>query len=230
MARAFFFLFIFMPVTLICSTAAIIGSLLDKSGTLPYRCAILWSRIALALAGVKLVVKGLEQVPTGQPIIFMGNHQSNFDVPSLFLAVPVKFSWIAKEELFRIPVFGHSMRRAGYIPVDPHGGRRAHKSLDDAATKIREGRIIVIFPEGTRSKDGSLLPFKKGGFLLASKAGVQVVPFTINGSIRINPPPTLYLRPGTVTITFSAPIPPEPITEKLMAEVHTAISSRLEPA
>lgn len=228
MARALFFLIIFVPITLLYSIASIIGSLFDRSGRAPHLCAISWSRIALRLAGVKLVVEGQEKVPQGQPVIFMGNHQSNFDIPALFVATPSRFAWIAKEELFRIPVFGQALRRAGYIPLDRSDGRRARKSLDNAAVRIRNGASVVIFPEGTRSKDGKLLPFKKGGFLLAAKAGVPVVPFVINGSHRINPPPTLVLRPGVITIRFFEQIPGEHQPDALSDHLRTLISSNLD--
>jgi len=162
----------------------------------------------------------------------MGNHQGNFDILALTLAIPRRFSWIAKEELFRVPLFGGAMRRAGYIPLDRSDGRRALKSMDAAAARIRNGSSVVVFPEGTRTKDGNLLPFKRGGFLLAAKAGVPVVPLTINGSMKINPRNRLELYPGVIRISFAEPVITAAVKGKdkqeLMEQVRTAIAAGLE--
>jgi 1-acyl-sn-glycerol-3-phosphate acyltransferase len=182
---------------------------------------------------VRVEVAGTENVPSGTPVIFMSNHQGNFDILALFQAIPRRFAWIAKEELFRVPVFGHSMARAGYVPLDRSaGGRKALKSMDNAAALIREGRSVVVFPEGTRTPDGELLPFKQGGFLLAGKAGVPIVPITINGSMRINPKNHLELYPGTIKIRIGDPVPTVGVAgrdrERLMEQVRLAIDAGLE--
>ncbi len=230
MLRAYLFLLIYVPFTIIMSLCAIVSSLFDGSGRAAHHCARVWGRSGLLLGRVKVKVTGLDNIPAGQPLIFMGNHQGNFDILALLAVVPVQFAWIAKEELFRIPVFGHSMRRAGYIPLDRSDGRRALKSMANAAEKIRGGSSVVIFPEGTRTKDGALLPFKKGGFILATMAGVPIVPFTINGSLKINPCTRITLYPGTLTISFSAPIPTTGSVgrEELQTLVRSAIAEKLE--
>ncbi len=233
MLRARWFLLIFIPLTFVFALSAIICSLFDREGRIYHWHARMWSRIALRLAGVKVEVTGADKIPAGAPVIFMSNHQSNFDILALFQAVPRRFSWIAKEELFKVPVFGHSMARAGYIPLDRGAsGRRALKSMEKAAGLIRDGRSVIIFPEGTRTEDGSLLPFKQGGFLLAGKAGVPIVPVTINGGMRINPKNRIELYPGTIRIRFSDPIPTEGVggkeRERLMEEVRQAIEGGLE--
>jgi len=184
------------------------------------------------LAGSKVRGAGLEKIPAGVPVIFMGNHQSNFDILSLYAGLPRHFSWIAKEELFRIPLFGYAMKRAGYLPLDRSDGRRALKTMESAAEKIRGGVSVVIFPEGTRTMDGKLLPFKRGGFLLAARAGVPIVPFTVNGSARVNPAKRLEVHPGTITINFGDPIPTEGATgrkrDDLIDRVREAIEKGLE--
>lgn len=230
MARALFYLTLFVPFTLSMSLAAVVGTLIDRSGDFARCCARLWSRGGLALAGVDVAIEGAERIPAGTPVIFMGNHQSNFDILALSLALPRSFSWIAKEELFRIPLFGAAMRRAGYIPLDRSHGRKALKSMQAAAERIKNGASVVIFPEGTRSGDGRLLSFKKGGFLLAMRAGVPVVPLTINGSTAVNPGKRLELHRGTIRITISDPIRVEgAITQdELMEQVHGAIAARLD--
>jgi 1-acyl-sn-glycerol-3-phosphate acyltransferase len=232
MLRAYFFILVFFPLTLLLALSAILFTLVDPSGRAYHAHARLWGKIGLLLAGVKLELIGRENVPAEGPLIYMSNHQGNFDILSLFIAIPRQFSWIAKEELFAIPVFGHSMRRAGYVPLDRSDGRRAFKSIEAAAAMIKNGKSVVIFPEGTRTTDGNLLPFKRGGFLLAAKAGVPIVPMTIIGSGKVNPCKRLEIYPGTITIRFAEPI----ITggksgaqrDHLLEEVKAAIDAGLK--
>lgn len=205
MVRAYLYLALFIPLTLVLSASAFVSTLFDSSGRLYDYQARLWARLALALNRVKVTVSGSEYLPDG-PVIFMSNHQSNFDILSLLAAMPRQFHWIAKKELFEIPVFGHSMRRGGYIPLDRGDGRKALQSLDEAAATIHMGKSVVIFPEGTRTTDGNLLPFKRGGFVLARKAEVPVIPVTINGSGRINPANQIRLYSGAISITLHPPV------------------------
>jgi len=229
MLRARLYLLFLVPFTLLCSLCAVMVGLFDGSGRSGHACARFWSLWCLRVARIRLVVSGLERVPSRGPVIYMGNHQGNFDIHALTLAIPRLFSWVAKEELFRLPLFGSAMRRAGYIPLDRSDGRKALKSMKLAAQRIASGASVVIFPEGTRTKDGSLLPFKRGAFLLAAKAGVPIVPFTINGSRQINPRNRIELNPGTISVSFAAPIQTAGVPEaELMARVREAIAARLE--
>jgi 1-acyl-sn-glycerol-3-phosphate acyltransferases len=229
MLRARIYLLFFVPYTLLCSLAAVIGGLFDASGRVGHTCARVWSRGSLWAARIKVEVEGLEMVPTEGPVIYMGNHQGNFDILALTRAIPRLFSWVAKEELFRVPVFGAAMRRAGYIPLDRSDGRKALKSMNQAAKRIASGASVVIFPEGTRTKDGALLPFKRGAFMLAARAGVPIVPFTINGSRAINPRNRIELRPGTIRVSFGAPIEVAGVAEaELLERVRAAIAAKLE--
>lgn len=232
MWRALFFFAFFAPLTGACSIVAIIGTLFDATGAFAHACACFWSRTALAMARVKVTTVGTEHIPPDGPVIYMGNHQSNFDILALTVAIPRRFSWLAKEELFRVPFFGGAMRRAGYIPLDRSDGRQALKSIEEAARRIRDGVSVVVFPEGTRTHDGSLLPFKKGGFILASRAGVPVVPFTINGSRAINPRNRFELYPGGIGITFAEPVLPEGTGNKarelLLEQIRAAIERSLK--
>ena len=232
MWRALFFFVFFAPLTAGCSVVAIIGTFFDATGGFAHGCARFWSRTALAMARAKVTTRGTEQIPQAGPVIYMGNHQSNFDILALTNAIPRRFSWLAKEELFRVPFFGGAMRRAGYIPLDRSDGRQALKSIEEAARRIREGVSVVIFPEGTRTHDGSLLPFKKGGFILATRAAVPVVPFTINGSREINPRNRFRLHGGAITVTFSRPLWPEGTghgaRELLHQQVREAIAAGVE--
>ena len=205
MVRAYLYLAVFIPLTFIFSVSAFVWTLLDSSGRVYAWHARLWAQLSLALNLIKVTVSGSEYLPDG-PVIFMSNHQSNFDILSLLAAMPRRFHWIAKKELFDIPVFGPSMRRGGYIPLDRGDGRKALQSIDEAAATIHQGKSVVLFPEGTRTQDGNLLPFKRGGFILARKSDVPVIPVTINGSGKINPANQIRLYSGDIHITLHPPV------------------------
>ncbi|MDO9067193.1 MAG: lysophospholipid acyltransferase family protein [Deltaproteobacteria bacterium] len=233
MVRAYLYLAVFIPLTFLFSVSSFISTLFDGSGRAYAWHARLWARLSLGLAGVQVTVRGAEQLPDG-PVIFMSNHQSSFDILALLAAMPRQIHWIAKKELFDIPVFGPSMRRGGYIPLDRGDGRKALQSVDDAAAAIRQGKSVVMFPEGTRTQDGRLLPFKRGGFILARKAGVPVVPVTINGSGRINPANQIRLYRGDISITLHSPMHMPTDMRKseaeswMMGSVRNSIESTLE--
>ena len=233
MVRAYLYLAVFIPLTALFSVSSFLSTLFDQSGRIHAWHARAWARLMLALNRVKVTVSGSELLPDC-PVIFMSNHQSNFDILSLLAAMPRRFYWIAKKELFEIPLFGHTMRRGGYIPLDRGDGRKALQSLDEAAAAINQGKSVVLFPEGTRTTDGRLLPFKRGGFVLARKANVPVVPVTINGSGRVNPANKLRLYSGDITITLHPPlVPPAGLRRNeaenwMMEQVQGQIESVLE--
>jgi 1-acyl-sn-glycerol-3-phosphate acyltransferase len=233
MVRAYLFLLLFIPITAVFALSAIFFTLFDASGRSYALHARLWARVGLAMNLTPVELRGAEHLPDG-PFILMSNHQSNFDILSLLAALPRRIYWIAKKELFDIPIFGPSMRRGGYIPLDRSDGRKALKSMENAAAIIRGGSSVVMFPEGTRSRDGQLLPFKRGGFMLAVRAGVPVVPVTINGSGRVNPGGLIRLYSGRISLTLHPRITiPEGMKkgeseEWLMEKVQGAIASGLE--
>jgi 1-acyl-sn-glycerol-3-phosphate acyltransferase len=158
-----------------------------------------WARLIAWLSGIKVELVGIEKLDQSRPYIFAVNHQSQVDIFVLQGYLDFDFRWLAKLELFKVPVFGHAMRRAGYIPVDRSHGRKAVKSLDEAAKRIGDGTSVVIFPEGTRSPDGRLLKFKGGAMVLAIKAGVPVVPVGISGTYEVLPKGKLMIRPGCLS-------------------------------
>jgi len=204
--RAFFAIFSIVLSFLALSPLAIISGIITGSGNLAHSISRIWSRIVLSISGVSLHVEGVENIPSGIPVVFACNHASQFDIPILTVALPVQFRFIVKKELFKIPLFGLAMRRTGYIPIDRSGGKAALKSLKDAAQKIKNGVSVVVFPEGTRSPDGRLRPFKAGSIFLAQKADVPIVPVGISGSHRILPKGSLKMRPGHVIVRIGSPI------------------------
>lgn len=192
----------------------VVLSILDRSGDLAHKVARLWGRWILASAGVRVRVQGKENLLQGSPQVVFSNHSSYFDVFCLLAHLPIQFRWLAKEELFRIPLFGKAMEYGGYLPIDRSNPRRAHGSMVAAAQRIRAGTSIVIFPEGTRSRDGKLQEFKSGGAILAIRAQVPVVPVAVIGTHRIMPKGTLRVKPGPVEIRVGKPIPTEGLSQK----------------
>jgi len=192
--------------TLICALLAIGASIWEKGGNGAHLVGRLWARSILFLSRVKVSVSGLEHIDPGVPYLYMANHQSMFDIFSLLAYLPVQFRWLAKKELFQIPVFGYSMARAGYISIDRSDRRSAHKSLLEAAQKIAGGVSVVIFPEGSRSTDGQVMPFKAGGFHLAIRSGRPIVPVVICGARQVMPKGKLRIRPGHICISINPPI------------------------
>ena len=213
--------------TLFFGTCVIVIAMFSKKGNVPHLVARIWGRSILFVSRVHVSVTGLEHIPDGRSCILMANHQSNFDIPVLLGRLPVQFRWLAKEELFRIPIFGRGMRGCGYISIDRTNRKLAFESLKEAARKIREGVSVMIFPEGTRSSDGKIRLFKKGGFVLSVDAGVPIVPIIIYGTRSIMPKGRLMIRSQDVRMEILAPINTSEYTRKtkdeLMEKVRTAI-------
>ncbi len=219
-------------VILIFGTAAIVVSFFDKKGILPHIVARAWGRSILFAGRIHVSVKGFSNIDPDKPYIFMPNHMSNFDIPVLLAHLKVQFRWLAKAELFRIPLFGYAMKRAGYISIDRSNRKSAFESLARAARIIRDGRSVLIFPEGTRSRDQSVRDFKKGGFVLALESGVPIVPVVIHGTWRIMSKNGLMIRPGNVTVEIMEPIETKNYSretkEDLLARVRGVIVENFE--
>ena len=189
------------------------------------------TRAGLPFGGVRVVVHGLDRLPRGASIV-MANHSSNLDPPVLIPLLPGRVVIYLKASLMRIPVLGYALRLAGDIPVTRGGSVESAKATSAVAQReLEQGSCLVLFPEGTRSRDGLLLPFKKGPFFLAKASGAPVVPVSIVGATRMLPKGSLNLKSGTVSVTFHAPLDPADYSEKedLMEAVRSAIESGLSP-
>jgi 1-acyl-sn-glycerol-3-phosphate acyltransferase len=204
--RAFFSAIAFIVLTLLGSVLAIPSGIIDRSGDLVLTLARLWARGVMLSAGVRVVAVERAPLDRKRPYVFMANHVSMVDIWALLVAVPVPLRFIAKKQLAAIPLFGWAMRAGRFIFIDRQNASAARRSIDEAARRIKEGRSVVIFPEGTRSREGQLLPFKKGGFHLAVNAGVEIVPVAIHGSRALMPPGTLMIRAGEVTVELGEPV------------------------
>ncbi|HLY63610.1 MAG TPA: lysophospholipid acyltransferase family protein [Terriglobia bacterium] len=195
-----------------------------------YGCGRLGARMAVRLAGMKLDVAGMEKIPKNQAVLFMPNHQSLSDGPAIFGILPPVLA-IAKKEFFTVPVLGRAMVLRGFVPLDRKNRERAIQAVEEAALGLRAGKSFLAFPEGTRSPDARLQPFKKGVFVMAIKGGAPIVPISISGSSRIMRKGEWAMHPGRVRITFHDPVPTAGCTiadrPAIMERVRQAILSGL---
>jgi len=219
--------------TILFGTPAAILSFFRNTENVVHRIGRLWGRSILLMSRVPVTVRGMSHIDSTKPYIFMCNHQSNFDIPVLVGHLRTQFRWIAKAELFRIPILGRGMKGAGYIGIDRSDRESAIESINQAAGNIARGVSVMIFPEGTRSRDGRLRPFKKGGFILAVDAGVQIVPIVIRGTFPIMPKSGLRVRPGPVFIDVLEPVATEDYTretkDELLVRIRQIMQTALNP-
>jgi 1-acyl-sn-glycerol-3-phosphate acyltransferase len=175
-------------------------------GRITFVLSKIFSRVVLFIAGVKVKVEGREFIDTSEEYIYITNHQSLFDIPILMQAVPSNIRFIYKKSLTKVPIFGWGMFLGGYIPINREDGREAMKTLKFAAQRIARGISIVIFPEGTRSEEGTLGEFRRGAFVIADEAKVKIVAGTIIDSYKILSKGKLKINPGTVKVVFKKPL------------------------
>jgi 1-acyl-sn-glycerol-3-phosphate acyltransferase len=199
--------------------------LLTGSGDLPIWFArFAWSPSNLWLTGSRVHLEPLPPLPDG-PLIFASNHESALDIWVLFKVLPRSVRFIAKAELFRLPVFGAYMRLGGHVPVDRRNHAQAVQSLRQAGEVVRAGTSLIVFPEGTRSLDGRVHPFKKGPFVVAMEAGVPVVPVAISGSGKVTPKRAIAIWPGPIRVAVGEPVRPADFPDRtaLLTEVRRRV-------
>lgn len=220
------------PYILLAGAFGIPYALLTRSPALLYGLGRFGVRMGFALARIRIVVRGSEHLEGEPHYIYMMNHNSNLDVPAVFLYVPGDVRILGKKELFRLPVLGAAMKLGGFVPVDRGRREEAIVSIQRAASIARAGASFLIAPEGTRSRTGKLLPFKKGGFYMAIDAEVPILPISVRGAYELMPPGSIAIRSGTIEVEFHEPIPTAGLThadrEWLMNEVRARIGSALE--
>lgn len=230
---AFIFVWVVLT-TAFFSVIAIIASLFSRTGDFVHLIARIWARSILMASRVHVRVDGLSNIEPDKSYIYMANHQSNFDIPVLLGYLPVQFRWLAKAELFKIPMFGRAMLGAGYVKIDRFNQQSAFESISEAAQKMKNGVSVMIFPEGTRSKDGRIRPFKKGGFVMAVDSGVPIVPVIIRGTWPIMAKSSLRINRGDVEMEIAGPIDTIGYTretkEELMEKVRTVICQKFDKA
>lgn len=196
--------------TIVLGTVSLFSTLVDRAGDLGHRCARAWAWLILKTTGVTVRVSGIERLDPSQSYVFASNHQSIYDIPIVFASLPMQLRIVAKESLGRIPFLGWHLRRTGHLLVD-----RRNPGPDIVMKMKRlvsEGHSLIAFPEGTRSVDGAVGPFKKGPFLVAIDAQLPVVPVTIARSRLVMQKGRLMVLPGEVTLTVHEPLPTTGVT------------------
>jgi 1-acyl-sn-glycerol-3-phosphate acyltransferase len=216
-------------------TVSLAVSFFDATGSVQIRVARAWARCLLAVSGVRARIEGLERIDPNGSYVFISNHLSYMDTPVALANIPVQFRFLAKRGLFQIPFLGNHLSRAGHIPVPREDPRAAVKTMQTAAEVIKQKRIsLLIFPEGGRSHDGMLRPFKEGGAYIAIRAGVPVVPMAIMGTRAVLPYGGGVPLAGSVTLRIIEPIETTTYDLKLRGvlteRVRALIAHELEPA
>lgn len=235
-----FVYFFYRPVLLLffALNTAILGGVVfilccfDPTGNIAHYIGKFWARMNLFFSGVLVSVEGGEHIDREKSYIIMSNHQSHYDVLALIAYMPLQLRWVMKLELREVPIFGFCCEKMGHIYIDRGHSEKAHESLEIAGEKIRNGASVVFFPEGTRSHNGELLPFKKGGFVIALEAKVPILPVTVVGGRKVVPKGSIGILPGRMKIIIHEPIGVEGYSydtkEELMKRIRGIIEKDLE--
>ena len=190
-----------------------------------------WSRCILWVCQIRLIVEGKENLQPGKHYIFVSNHASMFDIPAALVGIPSEVNIVFKKILTYVPIWGWALRFGPFIMIDRMNSRDAMNSLERAAQTIRSGSSVLLFAEGTRTRDGKLQPFKRGAFFIAVKAGVPVVPVTINNTFKIMPKGSLNIQPADISVVIGKPIATDTLEGKageqqLMKQVYQIIEQQ----
>ncbi len=227
--------FIAMPlllvITILAALSTILGSMLGFSRSMGYWPGHIWARLFCIICLVRVKVSGRDNIRPHTSYVFVANHQGAFDIFSIYGYLGHNFRWMMKKALERIPLVGYSCRVSGHIYVDNSTPSRTRETMQTAERQLAGGMSVVVFPEGARTKDGRMHPFRRGAFQLAMEFNLPVVPITIDGAYRVMPRSAILPRPGVIKLTIHMPIhAPEGGRHELttlMDESYKAVASAL---
>jgi 1-acyl-sn-glycerol-3-phosphate acyltransferase len=231
--RLIIFLIITVVDTAISSFVAVLGGIFNPYSRFNTGVVRIWAKVILMAAGAKLHIDGTENFEKAASYIVVANHQSLMDIPVLIYGLPLSIRIIAKRELFKIPVFGWGMRSVGMLEIDRTNQKQSFETLKKAENIVRTHQLsILAFPEGTRSEDGKIYPFKKGPFILAINTGLSLLPVSVSGTRRIIPKGKIQIKPGHVKIKIHSPVPVSDLEladrNKLVSKIHASIIGGFE--
>ena len=225
--RTLLFLFVLIPIMFFGILLTLLINPFDPTGDSFHKIAAWWGRLSAKLFGISIEVVGRENYSSEKNYLVISNHAGMADIPLLLGTMELNLRFLAKEELGKIPLLGRALRQAGYVMIKRGQNRDALKSLLAATDVLKSGRSVHIFPEGTRSATGELLPFKRGAFRVAQAGGAPVLPVTIIGSHLITPKKSLKINKGTIKVIIDKPIQPSSFNtvEELMAACSDAVTA-----
>lgn len=226
-----------MAVTVQTLATFIIGSYLivllkvrPKTRQVP-RVMRIWARLFLLVTGTRVTVEGAERIDPAGSYVFVGNHSSNLDIPVIMGKLPVSIRFLAKKEMFKVPVLGGAMRAIHMVETDRRLGPTAHRAINEQVTAVvTEGLSLMIFPEGTRSESHEMLPFKKGAFRIAVDNDMPVVPVTIVGTLEAWKPHSKLIHGGRVRLVIHDPIPTTDLDRNLLNDLRDRVRSTVAEA
>jgi 1-acyl-sn-glycerol-3-phosphate acyltransferase len=214
-ARTFVFVPLLFLYTMVLAVAVIIVVAIDPKTKAQDRIVEHWANLFLAIPPVRITVEGIEHVDPGQRYVVASNHLSMFDIPLLFRVLPIHGRFLSKKEVFRYPVIGQGMRAIGIIEIDRDSSGSSRAAINAGVeVAAQRGYSLLVFPEGTRSRDGELLPFKRGAFRIAIDTGLPLLPVVIEGTDRISTPGSKVFHPGSVVVRILPPIVTSDMTNK----------------
>jgi 1-acyl-sn-glycerol-3-phosphate acyltransferase len=203
--------------TIVLGTVSLVSTVFDRSGDVGHKCARVWARLILKTTGVRVSVNGLERLDASRSYVFAANHQSIYDIPIVFSALPYQLRIVAKDSLGKIPFLGWHLQRTGHLLVDR--SRPGAGVVKKMARLVGEHHSLIVFPEGTRSVDGTVARFKGGPFVLALEARVPIVPISISGSRHVMKKGRLMVCPGDVTVTVHEPMETKSVTRAAVRDL-----------
>lgn len=218
-----------LVATIVCGGCAMFLGWLPPRGNWTYRFARLWSRWMMLGAWSKVTSEFEQPLDPRQGYVFLANHQSLYDIPAVIMGIPGQARFLAKKSLFRIPFFGWALAVGGFVPVDRSDRKASQETFRVAVDRLEAGHSIILFPEETRSRDGELLPLKRGGVLMALKTGFPIVPVGIDGTRDIRHRDSLLVvRPGRVRVRYGRPINVSEMDVGQSRELQERVRSEIE--
>jgi 1-acyl-sn-glycerol-3-phosphate acyltransferase len=220
--------------TVVLFLPIILAALLSSTGNLAFQLSRVWAWVMLKAAGVRTRIRGKEKIERGRSYVVIVNHQSLYDIPTLVTALGIQFRWIIKKEILKVPLFGHALYASRNIFIDRSNRESAVESIHRGMARLPPGASVLFFAEGTRSPDGEIHDFKKGGFVTAIEGKLPILPVTVNGSRRVLPKKSVVFQPGSIEVVVGDPIETTGcaggVLEELMRSTRNTIVANFDPA
>jgi 1-acyl-sn-glycerol-3-phosphate acyltransferase len=218
----------FFVLTIVFAGLVLLFSRKEQDAPATDRILEIWSRLFLAIPPVTYTVVGAANTDPDRQYVVVTNHLSNFDIPLVLLAVPGRVRFLAKKELFKIPLFGPAMAQVGVVKIDRKAGMSVHDAIFEAAAdSLDRGYWLLVFAEGTRSSDGEMAPFKKGAFHIAIENDVPILPVVLEGTHEVNPPGSMLIYPGTAKVSILEPVETHGLTRADIPELASRVQASM---